>query len=320
MERMYSVEEYKDMLKRFVETAPECSILYSELFWSKDLFSMNLDEMKYYIVNEVLSNSDSLKYLQNMRNKMSRFYEWAVKEKKIKYNVWETDEYLYSIFVEEMIDRMDIKVWYEEDIESLIAKFRENKPFYEMLIRGFYEGIESGAEFARIRVQDIDFDSNTIHMQNKEFKMSDKLSKVVNQYIYYEDWNDMYATEQCQDRLIKTSKLTSEEKYDMNARTFISYTLKKISDTYGIKISAQDLTASGFINYAHARCVYEHKSDLFFIKMFELGAAVVDRRLENKIKIFATDYGFTCNKQSQLLRMRFYPYVYHGKWYTRCKS
>lgn len=317
MERMYSVEEYKDILKRYVEIAPESSILYSELFWSKDLFAMNVDEMKHFIVDEVLANSDSLKYLQNMRNKMSRFYNWAVDEKIIKYNVWETDEYLYSIFVEAMINRMDIKVWYEEDIESLIAMFSDNKPLYEMLVRGFYEGIESGAEFARIRIQDIDFNSNTIHMPNKEFKMSDKLSKVINQYIYYEDWIDMYAIEQYQDRLLKTSKTTVDERYDMNTRTYISATLKKLSDIYNIRINAQDLYASGFVNYAHERCVYEHKSDLFFAKMFELGAAVVDRRLENKINRFATDYGFSCNKQSQLLRMRFYPYVYHSKWFPK---
>ncbi len=120
--RKYSVEQYKEFLDAFT-LEPEYKNyrqkIYKQEFWEKDLFLLDATELKYFLVDEVLIRSRSLKYLQDIRHALVKFYQWAEDKGIIATNVWSDEDSSYEILMEYMLSKMDISFFYFDDIKKM---------------------------------------------------------------------------------------------------------------------------------------------------------------------------------------------------------
>lgn len=73
--KKYTAKQYEEFITEFTTEKPVYkTILCREVYYNRDIFSMNVTEMKHFIVDEMLVNSDNLRYLQIVRNALKIFY------------------------------------------------------------------------------------------------------------------------------------------------------------------------------------------------------------------------------------------------------
>lgn len=322
--RKYSVEQYKEFLDAFTSEPGYKNYrqkIYKKEFWNKDLFILNDTEMKCFLVDEVLVRSKSLKYLQDIRHALSLFFQWSVDKGIIAHNVWEEEEYTYEVFMEYMLSKMEITVFYEEDIKKIEESMKINIPLFCMLIRLHYEGIERTVDVLNIRLSDINFEEKCIKYGDNRIKISDSLAASIQQYMkitsfeYYDRWGNLLERKlyQFENHLIKSPDSNcDEDSYNQNMKKTINYYFKIISNMCKLNVSQKDLFASGFVNYVKRKCDEEGKNDLYLVNIFRICSKV---RFQNKITNFAKEYGMPWNLYSSQLRQKFYPYVIKSRYY-----
>lgn len=323
--RKYSVEQYQEFLDTFT-SVPEYKNyrqrIYKKEFWNKDLFILDASEMKSFLVDEVLVRSKSLKYLQDIRQALSQFFQWSKDNGIIAYNVLEEEECSYEVFMEYMLSKMDITVFYEDDIIKMEESIKINKPLFKMLIRLHYEGIERTVDILNIRLSDIDFVEKSIKYGDNKIKISDGLAKSIQEYLkitsyeYYDRWGNLLERKlyQFENHLIKSPDDNCDEgAYNQNMKKIIKYYFNAISNMCKFNVSQKDLFASGFVNYVKMQCDEEGKNNLYLVNIFRICSKV---RFQNKITNFAKEYGMPGNLYSSQLRQKFYPYVIKSRYYA----
>ncbi|WP_394910535.1 hypothetical protein [uncultured Robinsoniella sp.] len=322
--RKYSVEQYKEFLDAFT-SEPEYKNyrqkIYKKEFWNKDLFILDDTEMKFFLVDEVLVRSKSLKYLQDIRHALSQFFQWSVDKGIIAHNILEEEECTYEVFMEYMLSKMDITVYYKEDIEKIEESMKINIPLFKMLIRLHYEGIERTVDILNIKLSDINFDEKSIKYGDNKIKISDDLATSIQEYMkitsfeYYDRWGNLLERKlyQFENHLIKSPDSSCDEvSYNQNMKKTINYYFKTISNMYKLNVSQKDLFASGFVNYVKMKCDESGKNNLYLVNVFRICSKV---RFQNKITNFAKEYGIPGNLYSSHLRQKFYPYVLKSRYY-----
>lgn len=324
--RKYSIEEYKEFLNNFT-SEPEYKNyrqkIYKKEFWNKDLFILNDTEMKHFIVDEVLVRSSSLKYLQDIRHALVQFFQWSEDKGIIAYNVWREEEYSYEVFMEYMLSKMKITVFYIEDIKKMEESIKINKPLFKMLIRLHYEGIERTVDILNIKISDINFEKKMIHYGDNSINISEELIESIREYMkltsfqYYDRWGNLlernlYGYE---GHLMKTPDSNCDEaSYFQNMKKTINYYFKTISALCNQDIKQKDLFSSGFINFVKEKCEKEGKDNIYFVNIFRICPKV---RFQNKITYLAEEYGMPGNLYSSQMRQKFYPYVIKSRYYEK---
>lgn len=322
--RKYSVEEYKEFLDAFTSEPDYKNYrqkIYKKEFWNKDLFILDATDMKYFLVDEVLVRSKSLKYLQDIRHALSLFFQWSEDKGILAYNVLKEEECSYEVFMEYMLSKMEITVFYKEDIKKIEESMKINIPLFKMLIRLHYEGIERTVDILDIRLSDIDFVEKSIKYGDNKIKISDGLAASIQEYMkitsfeYYDRWGNLLERKlyQFENHLIKSPDSSCDEaSYNQNMKKTINYYFKTISNICKLDISQKDLYASGFVNYVKMKCEEEGKNNLYLVNIFRICSKV---RFQNKITYFAKQYGMPGNLYSSQLRQKFYPYVVKSRYY-----
>jgi integrase len=320
MMRKYSVEQYKQFIDVFTKEYPGYrEKLYRPIFWEKDIFTLNLNQMKIFLIDEVLSNSCNLKYLLDYMSILNNFYTWCVNKKIISYNIWDAELFTKDIFINYMIDKMNIQVYDKNDIENIISKLPYNKILFEILIRLPYEGASTFKDFCLIKISDINFEEKYINYRNRKLKISDNLILLLKQYIdiKYVSYGVAQVIKekpvyQYKNFLFKsaTEEIATEEQFYNSINCSIRNYYKIISKELKIpEISFIDLFASGFINFVYEQC---DENDRYFIKVFEI---YNNMKLKKNICQFAKEYGIDKWKNAGRLKLKFFPYVKKSKYY-----
>lgn len=321
--KKYTAKQYEEFITEFTTEKPVYkTILCREIYYNRDLFSMNITEMKHFIVDEMLINSDNLRYLQIVRNALKIFYDWCVDKKILSVNVWCSEPYEYAVFADYKMDKMDLTVYYDEDIEDIVNSVpaNENKPLFEMIIRAFYEGMDSMTNFVRVKKPDIDFDNNCIYFDCRKINISEKLSEAIKKYLSMEDYSvGNSKMVNYKDYLFKVKDdvaIGDDESYFLKVMDRNRRYVENISQFYGKKVNLKGISASGFINYVKKRCDAELRNQNYFLRIFEIGiyGRSENKKFMNLIVDYAMDFGYK-KSQSNLLRIKYYPYVKKSKYY-----
>lgn len=317
MIKKYTPEEYKNFIYDFTEEYPNFKKnIYRPIYWEKDIFNLNAKEMKEFIVDEVLINSRSLIYLDETLKILKMFYEWCVNKNIIPQSIWNDDEYSKYFFIDYMIDKMDIYVYKEDDIEDIVRKFSYNKYLFEILIRLPYEGIYLLKDICNLKISDINFQDNSIQINSRSIHISNKLSNALSNYIkeksiYYKHYNNILdkPSYQYKDYLFKvpSNKIEDDLKYYTSINSSIRNYYKVMSKEANLQaIQLKDLFASGFVDYVYSSC---NKNYNHLIKLFEPYSQMI---LKDNICTYAKDYGIVRWQYPWELKLRYYPYV--KKW------
>lgn len=322
--RKYSVEQYKEFLDAFT-LEPEYKNyrqkIYKQEFWEKDLFLLDATELKYFLVDEVLIRSRSLKYLQDIRHALVKFYQWAEDKGIIATNVWSDEDSSYEILMEYMLSKMDISFFYFDDIKKMEKSIKINESLFKMLIRLHYEGIEKTVDILNFKLCDISVNDKIIKYKNNNIKISEELVNLIQDYTncrlfqYYDRWGNLLERNlyQYEDYLIKSPDRNCDEmSYCQNMKKTITYYFKTISNLCNHEVKQKDLFASGFINFVKQKCEEEGKNDLYLVNIFRIYSKV---RFQNKITSFAKEYGMPGNLYSSQLRQKFFPYIVKSKYF-----
>lgn len=314
--RRYSVLEYRQFFDEFTQEYPNYrKNIFRPLFFEEDLFTMNVDEMKYFLVDKVCANSRSLKYMQDNRNILSKFFGWCEKRGIIPFNVFESQEYALSVFLEYMVEKMHTVPIFEEEIREVVLGLDQDQALAEVLIRGFFEGIESIADFVRLQAQEVDFEQETILYRGQKRKMSEAFFHALK--IYRENLKKDACTKnrgEWKYLLFYLSKggrgEFDEEKYLRNQAKNIKRFLEKISRLSACELMPERLFVSGFLHFVKKKCREEGRDDVYFVRIFRCG---YNTQYYKWIEIYAKEYGMAGKIYPEKLRLRCYPYVLNYK-------
>ncbi len=323
----YTAADYKRIIKEYCEINPHAkAALDKEVVYNADLFELDSDELIDFIAGVLGKKSRSLKFMLNQKGRISMFFDWCVEKRYISTNVLKEEEFDNEYFIEKNVEVMDIKAFYDEDVEVLIQKQERNKILYEVLIRGFYEGIRNIKEFVLLKYEDVDFDERIITAGGKTRRMTEAFFIALEQYrdIYiYEGYGpgannpkiNIMSLTSYKDYIFKisdTDNLT-DSLYQKNMTANISNYFKRISLCAGYTVSYDMLYISGFINYVKEKCDENKKPLDYFIKLFYVRN---NERGFTKIVEYANNYGFTKEaKNATEVRRLCLPYVMKGKYY-----
>lgn len=331
MVKRYTPDEYKEMVSSFIrinKTAAQA--LNKEIVWNSDIFNMSREELIDFIIYKICGNPKSIKYVLNQKNKLSLFLDWCVKNNYISSNHLRDEEFDDEAFIFKSIEAMDITVFYDDTVERLIDKLQLNHTFYELLIRGFYEGIRTIDDFIQLKYSDVDFKNHTVYTNGKHRKMSGRFFDLLAQYKKCHTWEscrtrkdfisdnnkiNIQDMNQYGDYIIKIKDITdlTDDLYTSRMTSFIGKYFVRISQYAGYNVSADMLYISGFVNYVKEVCDRENKPVEYYIRLFYVR---LNERGFTRIKDLADEYGFsTINTTPLEIRRKCLPYIVKGKYY-----
>lgn len=331
MLRQYTPEEYKKMILDFIQiNKAAAQALNKEIVWTSDVFGMSREELVNFIIYKICGNPKSIKYVLNQKNKLSLFLDWCVSNGYISSNHLRDEEFDDEAFIFKSIEAMDITVFYDDTVEHLIASLQLNKLFYELLIRGFYEGIRTIDDFIRLKYNDVDFDNRTIYTGGVCKQMSDRFFELLIQYKSCYTWEVCWTRKefigdnnkisvqdmnQYKDYIIKIKEIDdlTDELYKSRMAAIIGKYFIRISQYAGYSVSADMLYISGFVNYVKEVCDRENKPVEYYIKLFYVR---LNQRGFTRIKNLSDEYGFSAGNTTPLeIRRKCLPYIVRGKYY-----
>ncbi len=316
--RRYSVLEYREFLNQFTQEYPNYrKNIYRPLFWEEDLFTMNVEDMKSFLIDKVCANSRSLKYMQDNRIILSKFFGWCESRDIIPFNVFESQEYALGIFQEYMIERMDTVPIYGEEVERVISGIHTDRELSEVLIRGFFEGIESIADFVRLRGHDVDFEEETLLYRGVRRKMSPEFLRAVRAYWEASGTEAQDGKARTHDYLLRALSRSGgegkdEEQYRRNQAKNVRRCMSRISVKSACELTPERLYVSGFLEFVKKKCREEGRDHVFFVHIFRCG---YETKYHKFIEIYAKEYGMPGKIYPEKLRLRCYPYVVKDKGY-----
>lgn len=331
MLKRYTPEEYKEMVLEFIRTNKTAAqALNKEIVWASDIFDMSREELVDFVIYKICGNPKSIKYVLNQKNKLSLFLDWCVGKGYISSNHLRDEEFDDEAFIFKTIEAMDITVFYDDTVERLIDSMRLNKVFYELLIRGFYEGIRTIDDFIRLKYSDVDFDNLTICTGGICKQMSHRFFELLRQYKSCYAWEVCWTRKeyigndnkisvqymsQYKDYIIKIKEIDglTDELYKSRMAAIVGKYFIRISQYAGYSVSADMLYISGFVNYIKGICDRENKPVEYYIKLFYVR---LNQRGFTRIKDLSDEYGFSAGNTAPLeIRRKCLPYIVRGKYY-----
>lgn len=329
----YTEMEYKNLLQEYcTEKGYPQSVaekyLLKEYIYQKDLLNDNEDTniiqmLSDLIVKEMCCKSNNYKYLLDRRRYLVGFYEWAKKKGLINWNPFESNLLQPKILLHKRIADLDLVVFDDKDIELLCEKIVINKPLYEMLIRIFYERVETIQQFLSLTMSDINFEKKMIKINDNWKHFSKQTFNSIEEYIQMKSFTvipshkGMYELEmkEFENRLYKViikrknQEITLDEYKKMNNR-YISNKFKDISSIAGYRIIPENLFKSGFISYVYKRCGEDKTKflDLFVGVENTRSNSMVTKILEE----YAKEYGII--KKGKEIRKTFAIYALKSKY------
>ena len=199
----------------------------------------------------------------------------------------------------------------------MISGVQTRRELCELLARGFFEGIETIADFVRLRVCHVHFDEGTLEYRGVRRKMSPEFFKAVDAYWKFLDANQKgRATASCPQRdmlgvLARGGGTEADrERYRRNQAKNIKRCMSKISEESGCEITPERLFVSGFLEFVRKKCIEEGRDHVFFVQIFR---CAYETKYHKIIEIYAKEYGMPGKIYSEKLRLRCYPYVIRDK-------
>lgn len=321
--------DYEGLLMEYCDYAEfkdkQRGFLLKPYIYEKDLFHLNVAEYSRLILNDMCGlggtrGSKNPSYLYENFIYIKNFFQWCVEKGITQSNPYlEFEELSYKNLVYQMIEKTEVVVIYDKDVDTLADRAAVNRELYELVVRLLYAGLTL-REIGGLRISDLDrvkcgillkdrtvecpgavFDAADRYLQVDEFQVNNAQS--VNKYKYH-----TYC-----DFVIKTieKNLKVEDIPDGNTYSYLTANkLGRMVNRYGIHHS--DISSSGMLN--QLRKSFRELNDQEFCGLFQFSQRKFNRGESGKINKIGLIYGKK-NPRSAVIIKDLLPYLIKSKYY-----
>lgn len=288
----------------------------------------NLLEIEPYEILEVVMNANknimSAKMMFVTRYTYSDFWDWCIANKYTeKENPFLTNQLLTkSAMIQAFADsKTTIKTFTPLDIDNICNKIQLTTTnettclIQEIIIRGIFEGIKNISDFAKIKMEDINFKDGTIRLNNKYRKFSKKLMECLKKYdsenetlyekrgihkVQFERYKTYFfkikSPTKCQSVFNNDEEFLKKTKLRLN---YYFHSAKQQSGDY--EFTNMVLLSSGFIEYLRKLTEgYENQNSLMTCILFERGKNALGKTLKQLIGDFYYSYNLNTRSVSNI--------------------
>lgn len=303
---------YKSLIEEFCEYSKNASnYLLKKEIYSLDLFNLTNKEYIDLLVNIMFGKSKSIKHLRTNHSYLNLFFKWCVDKEIITTNPLEENEELSVRSIMFLAsENSGAKMIYPENIQYFIR----NSTTRGLIVRLLFDGVSTLKELVRIKISDIDFENETIYLeqQNRTINVSTEtiqtIQKYMNDNIRIRD-GKTFDVVKYKDYLVKYiayKGIRSDEAYFKGAYTSLSNFI--ISH---LNISVLDISRSGFI--CSLREELSYLSNKEFCDIFIMGNMRFSKKTGEIIYKVMNDYGIKVNRGVMLENC--IPYILSSKYY-----
>lgn len=260
------------------------------------------------IVKEFVENSISYKYLMNYRNYLLLFFEWAMDKGYISWQPFDSNFLSGKVLLSKAAAKMNILVPKAAQIDVLCERFTSNSELYEILIRGFFEGISDALSLYELRWSDVNYNEKTLILNGERRKFSSKFMDALQRYYRTEEFvversnggNYSIPMEIVDDRLIKNIARKNSRISIHNFRKNLTMHFGKISQCTGRRVNAEILYKAGFLSYVYQNC--EEDRAVFLELFLDVVNVRSNKNVGKMLEEYAKKYHLNQNESKYIRR------------------